>query len=174
MWFSKNSDFAHFYGFQGAFWGISSARGHLKSIYFTWNPNFCVKSRKKREIPILGKTTWEGLRSRLQPIVLHLIKSDAFVQSFVTCNQNVCCYLQSKRFWHVINCNSNYVPRHQRHKYDKDAATTTTVGIDEFRVRNFFWNTLRLRYLSPFKSISVWWWIWPSILHDYTKNDDKT
>ena len=34
----------------------------LKSIYFAWNPNFCVKSPKKREIPITGKTTWEGLR----------------------------------------------------------------------------------------------------------------
>ena len=61
--FHKNRDFAHFYGFQGAFWGISGAHGHLKSIYFAWNPNFCVKSQKMREIPILGKTTWEGLRS---------------------------------------------------------------------------------------------------------------
>ena len=59
--FRKNRDFAHFYGFQGAFSGISGACGHLKSIYFAWNPNFCVKSPKKREIPILGKTTWEGL-----------------------------------------------------------------------------------------------------------------
>ena len=32
--FRKNRDFAHFYGFQGAFMGISDARGRLKSIYF--------------------------------------------------------------------------------------------------------------------------------------------
>ena len=36
--FGKIRDFARFYGFQGAFMGISDARGRLKSIYFAWNP----------------------------------------------------------------------------------------------------------------------------------------
>ena len=56
--------------------GISDARGRLKSKYFGWNPNFCVKSPKSREIPILGKTT-----SAAPLVWLDIVKNEILQES---------------------------------------------------------------------------------------------